>query len=45
MDLLKGGHLSRILIANIDLIYWIVGSYSRREGVGVKVVDWGLSLF
>ena len=43
MDILTGGSLSSIKVANMDLIYWSVRSYIG--GDGVKGVRSGVSLF
>ena len=37
VDILTGGNLSSIYVANMDLINWSVRSSSRRGGDGVKV--------
>ena len=39
MDILTGGNLSSINLAIMDLIYWSVGSSSRKGGDRLKGVD------
>ena len=38
---MTGGKLSSIEVANMELVYWSVRSYSIRGGDGVNVVEEG----
>ena len=45
MDILIGENLSSIKLANINSIYWSVGSSSRRGKDKVKGLDGGYHYF
>ena len=45
MDVMTGGKLSSIIVANMDIIYWSARSSSRKGGYGVKGVKGRASLF
>ena len=45
VDIIKGGKLSTISVANIGMTYWSISSSNIRGGDGVKGGGWTGSLF
>ena len=45
VDTMTGVNLSLIQVANMDLLYWSVRSFSRKGGDGVKGLDGGYRFF
>ena len=45
VDIFTGENLSSILVANMDLIYWLVRSSNKREGERVFFIVIGFLFF